>query len=223
MNNSVVMIGATGAVGSETVSALLDSNQLQRLTLLGRRPLQGVDAPIVEQHVVDVLTPDSYRQYLAGHDSAICTFGVGQPSKISKEDFVKIDKTGALHFAEECKAAGVQNFQLLSSIGASRGSLSFYLRMKGELEAAISDLGFASYSVFQPSMILTPNNRYGIMQAITLFAWPKLSPLFQGSGKKYRGIKVQTLGRAIALNTFSKNPGERRLTWQDFMRINASD
>ena len=32
--------------------------------------------------------------YLGGHNVAICTLGVGEPSKVSKkEEFVKIDKT----------------------------------------------------------------------------------------------------------------------------------
>jgi len=77
-------------------------------------------------------------------------------------------------------------------------SNSFYLRTKGELVEALKALNFDRLSIFQPSMILTPTNRYGIAQAITLKVWPFLKPLLMGSLRKYRGIPVNVLGQAMA-------------------------
>jgi len=63
---------------------------------------------------------------------------------------------------------------LLSSVGISPKSKSFFLRTKGELVEALKALNFERLSIFMPSMILTPTNRYGFSQALTLAVWPKL-------------------------------------------------
>lgn len=213
---TIVMLGATGAVGSHVATTLLSQPRLLRLSLLGRRALKGACGPALVQHRVDIFDVDSYATQLAGHAVAICTLGVGQPSKLSKEDFVRIDKLAVLDFAKACKNAGVRHFQLLGSLGADSSSKSFYLRSKGELEDELRALGFERLSLFQPSMILTPKNRYGAAQALTLKVWPLLRPVLVGPLRNLRGIKVENLGRAIALNTLRAHAGEEVLHWDDF-------
>ena len=216
---SVVMIGATGAVGSQTVHALLNMPEIERLTLLGRRPLADLDSKIVHQQKVDLFDAASYSELLNGHDSAICTLGVGQPSKMSKEDFLKIDKLAVLDFARECKKAGVKHFELLASVGIRAKSSSFYLRTKGELVEALQKMNFERLSVFQPSMILTPDNRYGFSQGVLLKVWPLLKPFLIGGLRKYRGVRVAVLGKAIAKNVLIATKGESYLFWDDFQEL----
>ena len=88
---SIVMIGATGAVGGEAAKVLSEMPQIERLTLLGRRENENLKGSSITQHVIDLFDPSSYQELLTGHDIAICTLRVGQPSKMSKEDFVRID------------------------------------------------------------------------------------------------------------------------------------
>ena len=76
-------------------------------------------------------------------------------------------------------------------------------------------LQFERLSIFQPSMILTPTNRYGMSQAFTLAVWPLLNPFLLGGLKKYRGIKVEDLGTAIAVNAFTRGSGFESLMWED--------
>ncbi len=228
---SIVMIGATGAVGSRVARELVGRDQVSKLTTLGRRPLDGIskstaahpvsgdDSDRVTQHVVDLFDPRSYQSLVHGHDCAICTLGVGEPSKVDKEQFVKIDKLTVIDFAIACKAAGVKHFELLGSVGANAQSRSFYLRTKGELVATLVELGFERLSIFQPSMILTPTNRYGLSQALTLAVWPKLKPLLFGGLRKYRGIPVDLLASAIAQNLMQPGPGVETLHWDDFMSL----
>ncbi|MEZ5738051.1 MAG: NAD(P)H-binding protein [Burkholderiaceae bacterium] len=192
---SVLMVGATGAVGSCAARALAGATGLV-LTLLGRQPLTPLpagEAVLVEQHGFDWFDPASYEARLGGHHTAICTLGVGQPSKMSRDEFVRIEKTALLHFATHCREAGIGHFQLLSSVGADARSASFYLRTKGEVEDGLRALGFARLSLFQPSMILTPTNRYGLLQGVTLLVWPWLNPLLPGPLRKLRGVPVETL------------------------------
>jgi uncharacterized protein YbjT (DUF2867 family) len=215
----VVVLGATGAVGSRSVLTLQAMPDVAWMTLLGRRPLEGAAGSRVAQHTIDVFDPRSYLSHLAGHDSAICTFGVGQPSKMRKDDFVRIDRDTVLAFAQSCRREGVRHFQLLSSVGADAGSPSFYLRTKGELEDGIRGLGFERLSLFRPSMILTPTNRYGLSQALTLAIWPRLKPVLAGRLTKYRGIDVERLGRAMALNLRGVTLGAEVLHWAEIEKL----
>lgn len=218
-NNSVVMLGATGAVGTETVNNLLIMEDIKRLTLIGRRPLLGPENSKVHQETADIFDPASYATYLAGHETAICTLGVGEPSKMERKEFLRIDKDAVLDFARGCKNAGVQHFQLLASVAIHPKSKSFYLRTKGELVEELKDVEFERLSIFMPSMILTPINRYGLSQAVTLKVWPLLTPILIGGLRKYRGIPVERLGRAIASNVVTKGSGYETLLWDDFIAL----
>ncbi|MEM7588465.1 MAG: NAD(P)H-binding protein [Acidobacteriota bacterium] len=223
---SIVMMGATGAVGGHVVRTLLTMPDIERLTLLGRRPVEGLDDArvaqhTVAQHIVDIFEPGTYTPWLTGHQIAICTLGVGQPSKMSKEEFVRIDRDAVLDFGSACREAGVRHFELLSSVGAGSRSASFYLRTKGELEDGLEALGFERLSLFRPSMILTPTNRYGLSQAITLKVWPLLKPVLLGPLQKFRGIAVERLGAAIARNLEHAGPAVEKLQWRDFIRLTA--
>lgn len=220
---SIIMLGASGAVGTETLNTLLQFDDIQQLTLLGRRSISNINANFVKQHQIDISDSRSYQNYLTGHTSAICTLGVGEPSKVSKEDFIKIDKIAVLDFASACKKAGIRHFELLASVGSNPKSTSFYLRTKGELIDALKALNFDRLSIFQPSMILTPRNRYGISQAILLKVWPFLTPLFFGKLRKYRGIPVQTLGQAMAKNIFKDGQSYEVLHWDEFYSTIIAD
>ena len=177
---SVVMLGATGAVGGEALKTLLKMPEVNRISLLGRRPVPDIAATHVHQHKIDIFKPASYADHITGHQVAICTLGVGEPSKVNREDFSKIDKQAVIDFAKACKNAGVTHFELLSSVGISVDSRSFYLRTKAELVEELKVLNFDRLSIFQPSMILTPKNRYGFLQGLTLVLWPIISSLFLG-------------------------------------------
>ena len=217
------MLGATGAVGGHVVKTLTGLPELESLTLLGRRPLEGLSGDHVQQKVVDLSDSTSYKALLPGHGTAICALGVGQPSKITKEEFVEIDKRVVLTFASACKDAGVRHFELLGSVGADSRSRSFYLRTKGELEDGLRDLAFERLSLFRPSLIITPTNRYGILQGLSLAVWPWLQPLMAGGLRKYRGIQVDRLGRAMAVILREPGRGVDTLHWDAIERLAGGD
>ena len=215
----VVMLGATGAVGQQALMALLQGPEAVQVTTLGRRTVDLPANPRLVQHAIDIFDPATCVPHLAGQQVAICTLGVGQPSKIGKAEFVRVDKEAVLAFAQACKTAGVKHFELLSSVGASAQSRSFYLRTKGELIEALVALDFERLSIFQPSMILTPSNRYGWSQAIALAVWPWLDGVLRGPLQRFRGIPVAELGRAMAANAQSPGRGAAVLQWADFKRL----
>ena len=110
-------------------------------------------------------------------------------------------------------------FELLGAAGADLRSRSFYLRTKGQLRDALLALNFERLSLFQPPMILTPTNRYGVSQALLLALWPALSHLMLGPTRKYRGIRVEALGAAMANNLATVGQGTETLHWDEFKAL----
>ena len=214
---SVVMIGATGAVGGQALQRLLDMPEVAQVTVLGRRPV-ALSHPKLSQHVVDLDDVGSYAGLLAGHQVAICTLGVGQPTKVSRDEFQRVDHDIPLAFATACRKARVGRFVLLASVGSDATSRSYYLRGKGQLEDGLRALKFNGLSLFHPSMILTPENRYGWSQGLMLAVWPKLHPIMVGSLRRFRGIAVEVLGRAIAQSAIATGQGEEVLEWEAIRR-----
>jgi uncharacterized protein YbjT (DUF2867 family) len=219
---SVIVLGSSGAVGTQVVQSLMNSPQVAALTLLVRRPLDFQLSPRTTQVTTDVFNAKIYGPYVAGQQVAICTLGVGEPSKVSPEEFVRVDKMAVLEFAGECKRKGVRHFELLSAVTADASSASLYARTKGELENELRALKFERLSLFHPSMILTPDNRYGLGQGAMLKIWPHLNPLLLGSWEKFRGIRVEALGRAMARNVFSTGTGAETLTWKEMHALQES-
>lgn len=130
MSKSIVFLGASGAVGSAVLENILGFSDINKLLLLGRRKLNVAEKSNLEQQVIDITNSTTYQGFIIDFDTAICTLGVGEPSKLSKDEFVKIDKTAVIDFAIACKENGVKHFQLLSSVGVSLSSRSFFQELR---------------------------------------------------------------------------------------------
>lgn len=227
----MIVLGGTGAVGTALTRELIRQPAVAAITLLVRRKHADREiaaSPKVTQEVVDVFDPGSYRHLLSGHELAFSTLGMGQASKATQEEFERVDVECVRVFAEACKESGVSHFSSLGSAGANRNSRVFYLKVKGELEQALIDLEFSRTSLFRPSMIITPQNRYGWTQWLMLRFYPLFDPLMVGGWAQFRSIRVEELGLAMARNALRRPaaerpgaPGVEILTWRDFARVNA--
>ncbi len=218
-----ILLGSTGAVGGHVLAELLRSPAFVAVTTVGRRVAELADPPAkLVQHAVSLDDPASYHPFLAGNDAAICTLGVGQPSKMARDEVWKIEVDYVMGFAKACREEGVKHFSLMTSVGTDAKSSIDYLKMKGVLEDRVKALSFERASFFQPSMLLTPRNRYGVTQALTLAVWPKIGWALVGGLRRYRGITVEDLGRAIVLNAAREGQGVETYTWDDFQAILGS-
>ena len=229
-----VIVGATGAVGSALLAELLASPRWGVVTVLGRRAPDALLATLpaahrarVHAHLVpmddslEAATADALRADRApAGAAAFCTLGVGQPRKLPREEVWRVDVDVAGAFARGCRAAGVDHLSLLSSVGADAASRSYYLRVKGSAEAAVSAPGFARVSLFRPSLLVTRTLRYGLQDRVTQWAVPKLAPLLPS---RFHPVRVEALARAMRLNA-ERAPTARvdTLEYADFVRLLAA-
>ncbi|HEX2669375.1 MAG TPA: oxidoreductase, partial [Polyangiaceae bacterium] len=117
----------------------------------GRRQL-AIDNPKLVQRVVDFTALNAAN--LAAPEVAFCALGTTIGKAGSQPAFRAVDHDAVLEFAKAALAAGARCFALVSSLGADPRSRIFYNRVKGETEADLRGLGFASLVIAQPSLLL---------------------------------------------------------------------
>jgi uncharacterized protein YbjT (DUF2867 family) len=217
-----IVLGATGAVGSSLVRELLTSPRWAEVTALTRRPVEMFEGVAgLEKLKFRVVDLDQLERETAeagrGCDAVFCTMGVGQPRKMPRDEVWKVDVEYAAAFARGARAAGARHISLLSSAGADIASRTFYLRLKGAAEAGVGAAGIPRTSLFRPSLLVTPEIRYGFQDRITQFLFPLVSPLLPS---RYHQIRVEDLGRAMRINAeLPGQEGVETLDYDDFIAL----
>jgi len=216
-----VIIGATGAVGSALMMELLHSPQCSEVVALTRRPIKQLAADLSSKLTQEVIDFDDLEQATSdvgrGCEIAFCTMGIGQPRKVSFEEFWKVDVEYAGAFARGARAAGSRHITLLSSAGANAESKNRYIRVKGSAEAAVAAAGIRRTSLFRPSLLVTKEIRYGLQDRLTQSLFPLFSPVLPA---RYHEISVEDLGRAMQRNAEGDgHDGVEVLEYPDFLRL----
>ncbi|HVJ39588.1 MAG TPA: NAD(P)H-binding protein [Stenotrophomonas sp.] len=147
----ILLAGATGLVGSHTLSLLLDDPRCTALIAPTRRPL-GRRHPKLDNPVLDF---DDLEQVARGWsaDAAICALGTTIAIAGSREVFRRVDHDYPLALATALRAQGTRVFVLNSAMGADVRSWFLYSRVKGELERDLRALRFDSLVLVRPGLI----------------------------------------------------------------------
>lgn len=146
----VLVLGATGLVGSALVSRLLESEPA-RVIGVGRRKT-GREHERLEERVVDFEDPDSVAANIRGQ-ALVSALGTTLKVAGSQDAQWKVDYEYQLNVARAAKQNGVEHYVLVSSTGANPKARVFYSRMKGELERAVESLKFPSLTILRPGIL----------------------------------------------------------------------
>ena len=82
---------------------------------------------------------------------------------------------------------------MISSMGANPNSRIFYSRVKGEIESAISNLGYNLVLIYRPSLLTGARSEVRFGEKIGEFLMGLFNPVLIGSLKKYRSIPAKTV------------------------------
>jgi uncharacterized protein YbjT (DUF2867 family) len=187
-NRTVWIAGATGLVGAQCLSLLLASPRFARTVAFTRRPLP-LSEPGCENRVVDFdelpSTADATRV-----DVAFCCLGTTMKQAGSQAAFRRVDYEYVVTFARFAQASGASHFLMVSALGADLRSRVFYNRVKGEAEAAVSELGFEQVTIVRPSLLLGDRAELRLGERVAA-PFAKLLP------RSVRGIEASTVGAAL--------------------------
>jgi uncharacterized protein YbjT (DUF2867 family) len=190
-----LLAGASGLVGGQLLTALLDAPDYTRVYALSRRPL-GREHSRLANRIVNFDRLGEQLKGLTVHD-AYCSIGTTLAEAGSQESFRATDVDAVVLFARAARAAQATRFVVVSSYKADTDSKNFYLRTKGEMEEAVSGLGFASVDIFQPSLLLGPRKQLRPLEITGRIFAPLINPLLTGAREGMRAIPAEVVARAM--------------------------
>jgi uncharacterized protein YbjT (DUF2867 family) len=214
--NAVAIIGSSGVVGSRVMHHLLSRSGVGPVVALGRRPAPLQHERLVSR-VVDIQSARAIAPELPDNLwGAISCIGTTLQKAGSKSAFRAVDHDAVLAFAEAARGKGAQRFLLLSSIGASARSRSFYLQTKGQTEDGLATLGFPQLTILRPSLIddqgTRAEHRVGERLALSLGG-----AIFSAVGKthRYAPIPADVIARALVRLAFDETTEHTRIVESD--------
>ncbi len=170
----LVIVGATGMVGSYALRDALDQPAIGRVTAIGRRT-NGISHPklreILHQDFADC---SALAPALSDQDAAVFCLGA-YTGAVPDVQLRAITVDYTIEFARVLRASSPDAaFSFLSGSGADptgRSRMAF-ARYKGEAENALRAFGFTSLYIFRPAYIYPveprkePNFSYRLMRGI---------------------------------------------------------
>ncbi|HUI62162.1 MAG TPA: NAD-dependent epimerase/dehydratase family protein, partial [Steroidobacteraceae bacterium] len=187
-----LIAGASGFVGNFALDALLDAPDIARVFAITRRPL-GREHPRLANRIVQFERIESQLKGLTCH-AALCCLGTTIRQAGSEQAFRQVDVDSVLAFARTARAAQAQRFVVVSSVGADPQSKNFYLRTKGEMEAALAQIGFPSLDILQPGVLLGWRHEMRPLELVARTLMPLANPFLTGNREPYRGISARVVG-----------------------------
>ena len=193
---SALVVGATGLVGRELGRQLAAEPGFARVVALARRPLDEGSGSGVETVIADFDRLEASRDALAA-SHVFCALGTTIKQAGSQERFRQVDYGYPLRVAELAREAGARHYLLVSALGADPRSRVFYNRVKGEAEAAVSELPFRGVQIFRPSLLLGRRavRRPGERLAAALLI--SASGVLVGPARKYRPVQATDVAAAM--------------------------
>jgi uncharacterized protein YbjT (DUF2867 family) len=193
-------------VGREILQGLLADNGVTAVHSLGRRQLP-LQHPKLIQHVVDFAhlppLPQASEVYLA--------MGTTIKAAGSQQAFRAVDLEANLAVARAARAQGATKLGAISAMGADPRSNLFYSRVKGELEEALTQLGFSTLVFARPSFLTGDREALGQAQRpgekLALLASRLFAPLIP---LRYKSVEASKVARVV-LQVMASATGDRIL------------
>src|ERR1700694_5970066 len=216
MNNVVatprtaLLAGATGLVGRALLSLLLASRHYRSVHVLLRRTPPDIKASAkLKIHQVDFARlPAAFPTV----DDVFIALGTTIKLAGSEAAFRQVDFDFVVNVARAAKAAGAKRLAVVSALGADAKSRIFYNRVKGEMEAAIAQLGYESVVIARPSMLLGDRAALGQpARSSEIWAARLLAPLGWIMPKGVRPIPARAVASALLAAILATKPGVRVL------------
>ena len=192
---SVLVAGATGLVGRQLLGQLLADRHTGMVHALVKRDVQDLPSSVrLLRHRIDLTQP------LTLPTAGVAYIALGTTIKAagSQAAFANNDRDAAIAIARAARKAGVTHVAVVSALGADVNSAIFYNRVKGEMEAGLTALGFERLVIVRPSLLA--GDRHAIGQPLRIgekIALTLLAPVDRLLPPKLRPVGADMVARAM--------------------------
>lgn len=207
---TAVVVGATGLIGRYLVGKLLNDSRYGTVRTFSRRTT-GINHPKLEENIVDFDLIEQWGDKICGNE-LYSALGTTIKKAGSKEKQHLVDYTYQYEIAHAAAVNQVDELLLVSSAGANRYSFNFYLRIKGLLESAVSEMPFKRIIIFQPSLLIGERETPRISENIAGIVMNSLMKYIPGI-KKLRPVRAETVAEAM-INAANDSAYERLIIYK---------
>lgn len=148
-----MVLGATGAVGSEVVRQLLLHDTWKMVRVLARAEA-AVSHPKLQWYVGDLFSDEFIASHLDGITHIFVCVGSTKKKTPDREIYRAIDYGIPVRTASLASTRDVYHMLVVSAIGANPKSKIFYSRMKGEMERDVAASSIPRVDFFRPFTII---------------------------------------------------------------------
>ena len=201
----LLLAGATGLVGSRVLRLLLADRRFDGTIYAPSRRDPGVTDPRLAVLRTD-FAPGSGDLQLAAEieqraarplHAYVSCLGTTIRAAGSREAFIAVDRELVMRLGQLAYDHGARHAVLVSSIGASRQSGNFYLRVKGEVEDGLERIGYTRLDLIQPGLLIGPRSERRPAEKLMQGLAPLTNALMLGGLSRYRSIGADEVAAAI--------------------------
>lgn len=194
MGRSALILGATGLVGSKLLEQLLKDDKYEKVTYIGRKEVKN--HPKLVQIISNLDKMENYRHEFRVND-VFCCLGTTIKKAGSKAFFNMVDYEYPLKAAQLAKESNVEQFLIISAMGADPSSRIFYNSVKGRLEEDVEKLNLNGLHIFRPSLLLGERDEFRFGEKVAELLFKPFSNLKLALFKKYGPIEADTVAKAM--------------------------
>jgi uncharacterized protein YbjT (DUF2867 family) len=202
---SVLLVGATGLVGGELLSVLLNHSGYETVKVFVRKRLK-FNHPKLEQIIVDFDNLHQYKEHFDVHD-VYCCLGTTIKKARSQSAFRKVDYDYPVELAQLAEESAVERFLIITAMGSDKSSKVFYNRVKGEVEEKLKHSAIRAIHIFRPSLLLGERDEFRLGEKVAIILSPILSLAMVGGLRKYKPIHAKNVAKAMYLAGQSQRTG----------------
>lgn len=214
---TVLLAGATGLVGGAILRRCLSDRNIAEVIVPTRRPV-AIKHPKIRNIVMDlVLAENAELSADLSHaiasacngkiDAYISALGSTIKTAGSREAFISVDRDLVCRLAEIARKQNATQVVFVSSVGATRQTSNFYLRVKGETEDLLERMKFLRVDILRPGVLLGPRHESRPGEAIAQKLSLIYNPILRGPLRRYRAIEADTVAAAALALLKKKEPG----------------
>ncbi len=161
-HESIALIGGSGFIGSHLANALVAAGKRVRIATRRRdnaRHLTLLPLDVIE---VDVFDPVDLARFVEGADAVVNLVGTlhGRRANPYGPEFAKLHVELPTKIVAACEGKSVHRLIHLSALGADPEGPSMYLRSKGDGEKAVRGAARIAATIFRPSVVFGPEDRF---------------------------------------------------------------
>lgn len=152
MKKTAIVLGATGLTGSHLLELLLKDSDYEQVKVFTRQKLK-ISHPKLEEHLIDLLKLSDYTSDFTAN-VVFCCIGTTKAKTPNEALYRAIDYGIPVEAAKLCKQNSINNYIVISSLGANPKSKIFYNQLKGEMQRDVLAQQIEHTHILQPSLIV---------------------------------------------------------------------